>query len=393
MLMKRIAWIGFFILIILASILFVLHWKWRKLPSITRSIYILDKTVYSSKFAEHKSFFWVLSNRRYQKQEGVPYRVNQDYYGFFPIDPALGTFDFRTIRLADIDRYADSLDLVYYVDCYGVYSERWAGSKNASIGQKVYGGLNQNDFLLLKGMKERGKMIIAEHNLFSSAGGGLIKTKLSELFGFSWKGWVGRSFPSFDTSKPNGPPKWLVDLYETEYGKSWPNAEGGIVFIDERERVVLLLNGKELFDSRVSITSTPYTVKNFGVEQEVPFFGWFEVVEAGPQFAVFSTFSLNPTLKGALLLRKNNIPESFPAAIGYNTGYLLYYFAGDFSHTPAYMITSEMVGGEMLNQWLSFILRPSGYDFFNGYYRPFLSKVLDSYSPPESPIDSLALTN
>lgn len=391
--MKRVSWIVFGTLVMLAVVLFILHLRWERYPRTARSIYILDKTVINNKFEDHKSLFWVLSNLQFQKPDGNNYQYDQDYYGFFPIDPALGTFDFRTIRLADIDLLADSLDMVYYVDCYGVYSDDWAVSKNTSIGQKVYGGLNQNDYLLLKGMKERGKLIIAEHDLFSSSGGGLIKEKLSDIFGFLWTGWVGRSFSTFDTSKTNGPPRWIVKLYESEHGEPWPKDDNGVILIRDKENVVLLINGIDIVDRNVFVVSTQSTVERYGVEQKVPFSGWFEIVETSPQFSVFSTFTFNLTSQGSSLLRNSGIPESFPAAFGVNSGCHLYYFAGDFSHTPVYMITSKMAGGGMLNQWLSFITQPVGCAFFNSYYYPFLSHVLKSYTPTPVPVDSLGITN
>lgn len=390
--MKRIFWIAFGFVVVMVVWLFILHYRWENLPRTTRSIYILDKTVSNSKFDEHKSLFWVLSNLKFQKPDTTPYLLDKDYFGFFPIDPERGTFDFRTIRLAEITRYADNLDAVYYVDCFGIYSESWTISKNSLQEQKIYGGLNQNDYLLLKAMKERGKLIIAEHNLFSNSGGGLVKEKLSELFGFSWTGWVGRSYSSFDTTKANCPPRWIVNLYRAEHG-SWPNTHGGIVLVKEKEQVVLLVDGKDIENSDISIVSKPFTVQNFGVEPKVTFTGWFEIINAGPQFDLFSTFSMDITLAGSSLLKKYGIPESFPAAIGDSSGYQLYYFAGDFAHTPAYLFTSEMVGGSRVNELISSVVRPKGYAFFNDFYRPFISKVLKSYVPPISPIDSTGISN
>ena len=391
--MRRVSWIVFGILAVFAVVVFVLYLGWARYPHTVRSIYILDKTVINNRFDDHKSLFWVLTNLQFRKPDGSSYRYDEDYYGFFPIDPESGTFDFRTIRLADVDLLADSLDMVYYVDCYGVYSDDWATLRNTSAGQKVYGGLNQNDYLLLKGMKDRGKLIIAEHDLFSNSGGGLVKEKLSDLFGFSWTGWIGRSYSTFDTAKANGPPRWVVRLYESEHGEPWPKDGDGVVLIKDNERVVLLINGVDVVDCNVSVVSTQATVDTYGVEPKVPFSGWFEIVEAGPQFSVFSTFTFNLTSQGSSLLRNSGIPESFPAAFGVDSGYHLYYFAGDFSHTPVYMVTSKMAGGCMLNQWLLFVTQPFGDAFFSRYYYPFLSHVLKSYAPTPVPADSLRIMN
>jgi len=390
--MKRITLILIGIVSILAIWLVISYFRWEKLPRTSHSIYILDKTISSGDYTEHKSLFWVLSNLRFEKPNKTPYRMDRDYYGFFPIDAEHGTFNFRTIRLAQIERYADSLDAVYYVDCYGVYSESWTMSKNRPLGEKVYGGLNQNDYLLLKAMKERGKMIVAEHNLFSRTGGGLVKEKLTELFGFTWTGWIGRSYSSFDTTKLDRPPSWVVSIYRAEHG-SWPNDKGGIIFAKDRDQVVLLFDEKHLTSSRVSVVSTSTTVKEFGVKENLPFSEWFEIIETEPAFSVFSNFSMNLTSEGSAVLTKNGIPETFPAAIGYSNGYQLYYFAGDFSHTPAYMFCSEMINGAAINKCISTVMRPRGFAFFNDYYRPFISKVLTSYTPPIGSADSLETSN
>ena len=57
--------------------------------------------------------------------------------------------------------------LVYFADTYGVFFNDWyRGIIKARKSRKLYGGLNNNDFLLIKEMKDRNKLIIMEYNSF-----------------------------------------------------------------------------------------------------------------------------------------------------------------------------------------------------------------------------------
>ena len=150
--MKKIILVTIGVLLLIGVSFYILYLKWEQLPKIVSSIYVLDKTVSKRDYTEHKSFFWIINTLRIVKPDSSKYNFTKDYYGFYPIDPATGSFDFRSIHISQIEHLADSIDLLYYIDCYGVYSENWASNREATLGQKIYGGLNQNDYLLLKAM-------------------------------------------------------------------------------------------------------------------------------------------------------------------------------------------------------------------------------------------------
>src|SRR6056297_1372970 len=98
---------------------------WVVKPSRTLEIFILDKTVPTLDRREHKSLHWVLNHQKYVKNDQSLYRLKEDYYGFFPIDPQQQKFDFRSLSIRDVDDVSDSVDLAYYVDTYGVYYNDW----------------------------------------------------------------------------------------------------------------------------------------------------------------------------------------------------------------------------------------------------------------------------
>ena len=46
------------------------------------------------------------------------------------------------------------------------FNDWYKGINNSRKSRKLYGGLNNNDFLLIKEMKDRNKLIILEYNSF-----------------------------------------------------------------------------------------------------------------------------------------------------------------------------------------------------------------------------------
>lgn len=376
--MKRLIIIVFIVVLAICALLITLYLKWERLPKTVSSIYVLDKTVSRSDYNEHKSLFWILNSLRIVKPDSTSYQYSKDYYGFYPVDPTKGTFDFRSIRIAQINHFADSLDLVYYVDCYGVYSDDWMGKHESNIGQKIYGGLNQNDFLLLKAMKEKGKPIIAEYNLFSNLGSGLVRNKVASLFGFTYTGWIGRAYEKFDSLSTDGPPHWLINLYQNSTGKLWPNSKGGVVFVGSDGTVLLLYKGQQLKSTTINVISTEEAVRTFKVDPVVPYGRWFEIIKVPADFKVYSTYLLDLTPEGISLLQSNGIPAVFPAMVSSAQNGTIYYFAGDFAHTPSYLFTSYLWGSSTINRLLSYALRPSGYKFFNNYYQPLITSILSN---------------
>ena len=74
--------------------------------------------------------------------------------------------------MSDLINLAEKNDAVYFTDTYGVFFNDWfRGINKSRKSRKIYGGLNNNDFLLLKEMKDRNKLIIMEYNSFDYPNG------------------------------------------------------------------------------------------------------------------------------------------------------------------------------------------------------------------------------
>ena len=142
---------GFILLPLLLWLLWIIK------PSHKTNILVMDKTVLTDFGLEHRTFEWMLTHGKYFKLNGDFYSPQRDYLGFFP----LGNDRFKINDLSKLtERQLDSLstctDMTYFTDTYGIYSNEWYRKKDlAEHSEKVYGGLDKNDVLYLKQMKQK----------------------------------------------------------------------------------------------------------------------------------------------------------------------------------------------------------------------------------------------
>jgi hypothetical protein len=362
---------------ILFAILVVLGMKaiWLFKAKRTANIYILDKTVTQYDRHEHKAFTWLLNNNRIVKPNNKHYSTKRDYYGFYPINIDDEAFDFKSIRINEVEDYALNFDVLFYADCYGVHSFEWYKGKSKPIrSQKVYGGLNQNDYLLLKRMLDNGKLAIAEYNMFSTPTNALVRTKTEELFGINWSGWTGKYFETFDVAKTNGPPNWMKNLYESQHLGVWPLEGSGIILISNDGLLEILEIGKHLNNSIPTIETSKEAVDRFRLAESILFEQWFEIVSPGENI-VHSNYSLDVTAQGLEVFQKIGLTNEFPAIIeGKNLNF--FYLCGDFSENPAQMWTAKLAGGKWLNHFLTRFGNTNKAKFFRRYYTPLIESII-----------------
>ena len=344
-------------------------------------VYILNKTVPTMERNEHKSFHWILNHEKYVKGNNDLYNLNKDYYGFFPLNTKSQEFDFRSIRIHEIDNIAHDYDMLYYADTYGVYYNEWymQGDEDVKHTQKVYGGLNQNDYLLLKRMKELNKLIITEFNLYDAPTNGLIREKVESLFGLQWTGWTGKYFSSLDTANGSRFPKWIVNLYMEQNNNQWPFKNAGIVLIHKFGTVSILEQGTHLTQEIPFIISKQETIDRFSVPEQVHYSQWFDISFSTDQNNILANFKFHVNEKGDSILRSYNLKPIFPAVIEHTGDYTFYYFGGDFADNR---INSKTAFFEGYHNCVS-MFNGSNYNstqkFYWSYYVPMMTKILDDY--------------
>ncbi|HRW62507.1 MAG TPA: hypothetical protein P5132_03415 [Bacteroidales bacterium] len=353
---------------------------WLTKESKPLQIFILDKTVPTMERAEHKSFNWILNHNKFVKYTGERYDVNTDYYGFFPLNVKTQEFDFRSIRIHDIKSIADEYDMLYYTDTYGVYYNEWykQGTSDVKHTQKVYGGLNQNDYLLLKEMKERKKLIITEFNLYNAPTNGLIREKVEELFDLKWSGWTGKYFQSLDTTR-NEIPQWISALYREQNNNQWPFKNAGIVLVHKFGTIAVLELGTHLIDEIPFIHAKQEMIDRFGVPEETYYPQWFDITFSGEQNNVLANFNINVNAQGDSVLRSYNLKPVFPAVIEHTGDYSFYYFGGDFAENEVNMAFAYLEGFHTILANLNRTNYSNTHRFYWNFYVPVITTILDEY--------------
>jgi hypothetical protein len=371
-------------LIILAVLLLIpavsfIRWAFQDKKPI--DVVILDKTVPTLDRLGHRSFIYVMTNGRFVKGEkGGSYSAAKDYYGFVPLRPVREK-QFRKIdfRLTELLELAENNDALYYTDTYGVFFNDWyQGIKKARRSRKLYGGLNNNDYLLMSEMKKRDKLVLVEYNTFDYPTAGLERFKTEELLGISSSGWMGQYYSSLDTVSAGGAPGWMPALYRKQYREPWAFTKPGVVLLKENS-IIVLEEGRHLSSALPQITTSETYASQFNVPQEVAFTNSFDIIDPG-QNSVVSEFVLKTTPAGDSLLADNSLKAVFPAVTLEPLVQRTYYFSGDFANNDVPIWTARFKnfqkGGKAL-------LYSDNEDdprrFFWLFYKPLITSIFTEY--------------
>jgi hypothetical protein len=342
-------------------------------------IIIVDKTVPTLEREHHKPFSWILTNERFVKKENnSSYSYTKDYYGFFPQRPIRDKkWDRNEYRLSDVINMANKSDAVYFTDTYGVFFNDWfRGINKSRKSRKIYGGLNNNDFLLIKEMKDRNKLIIMEYNSFDYPTAEFDAIRTQEKLGITFSGWTGKYFSSLDTSSTDFP-VWMTAMYKKEYRKPWKFTKPGIVIIKEKD-IVVLEEGTQLKNAMPQIITDEASSKKYGVLQSVAFDQWFDIIDP-LQNKVISKFKLDATALGDTLLAINGLQNEFPAVVQEPVAQRIYYFSGDFATYDVPFWTARFKGVEKLKGILYSDKPDDTRRFFWLYYKPLINGIFSDY--------------
>ncbi|MEO8721860.1 MAG: hypothetical protein ABI297_01060 [Ginsengibacter sp.] len=369
------------IIIILLPLLMWLGWIFTSKKKMVAVI--VDKTVEMTDAEQHASFTWVLNNLRFTKSKTTLYKNTNDYFGFFPMkDEKFRLKGLERFSTPMLDKLSNDADLVYYTDTYGVYRKDWYKKRKAIGAGKIYGGLSEQDIQLLTMMKAKHKLIISEFNTIGTPTSDEIRGDFENLFGLKWSGWIGRYFSSLDTVNNPDLPQWIIDNYKKSNNGKWPFHRQGIVYINTDEKMIVLEQGNELTSALPYIYATDSIQKKYGIPAKTAYGYWFEVMKYDPSInEPIATFKLDVNAAGKEILKKNNLPVSFPAILVHrNADYKFYYFSGNFCDNPISMKSSYFRGIGVLNR----LFYPSGEldnprKFFWNFYNPLLTEIVSDY--------------
>jgi hypothetical protein len=353
--------------------------RWSAQAKKPLDIIIVDKTVPTLEREHHKPFTWILTNERFVKKENSnSYSYTKDYYGFYPQRPLRDKkWDRNEYRLSDLISMAEKNDAIYFTDTYGVFFNDWfRGINKSRKSRKIYGGLNNNDFLLIKEMKDRNKLIIMEYNSFDYPTSQFDAVRTQEKLGISFSGWTGKYFSSLDTTTKDFP-VWMTAMYRKEYKKGWRFTKPGIVILKEKD-IVVLEEGKQLKNPLPQIITDPTSIEKYGVVPSVAFDQWFDIIDP-LQNKVISKFKLETTPVGDTLLVNNGLVNEFPAVVQDPGSQRTYYFSGDFATYDVPFWTARFKGVEKLKGVLFTDKPDDTRRFFWLYYKPLINGIFSDY--------------
>ncbi len=342
------------------------------------NVFVLDKTVPNDSYSEHKSLFWLLNYHKIVNKAHKSYSYKNDYYGFHPVEGEdNASYNIKSLRLYEIFGIADDLDFMYYTDSYGVSYEDWfRRPADRFHSPLIYGGLNQNDYLLLNEMRRKNKLIISEFNMLGSPTSELIRNKTENLFDFYWTGWTGSYFKSLQSTSTSIP-RLIIDLYEKKYLKKWAFDGSGVVLIHEKGNIVVLQNGIHLTAEYPQIVTSAYGQYKYKLPDSQNYSFWFDIISAGTVNKVVSKYHLPLSVAGSEMLKKEGIPTEFPAVIEHLDKYKFYYLAGDFSDLSINQYSSYFKGFPWLAKSLYLKRSGSKKAFFWRFYEPLINNIIE----------------
>jgi hypothetical protein len=365
------------VIIVLAAIILIplfgrLAWKLKKNHFL--DIIVVNKTVSNSSRNEFKALNWTLNFEKYTKSGKYLYNYKVDYYGFHP-DAYNTERLIESFRLEEIQTLIKKYDALFFLDNAGVNIEGKGlpGSKN------WYGGLNQNDYLLLKQMIANQKLVLAEYDFLSDQTEELVRYNTEQLIEIFSVGWKGKYFENLKSSIIcyELSTKW-IGRYKEYSGNDWSFEGPGIVILNTDQNRILVLPASEYMHSEFPVVKTSEeTSKDFNIPVSAAYTGWFEIINSGKN-TIISEFDLNLNEKGIEILYNNGMKAVFPAVIS-SPDKRFYYVAGDFSNSLVCMATSK---GSLVT---SVIMNISGKKttnpdrFFQTYYNRLLSSILHNY--------------
>jgi hypothetical protein len=377
--MKKPLLITIIILVLVLALPFINYLRWSFQEKKPIDIVILDKTVPTLERLNHKSLTWVLNNGRFvKKDKKKSYSFRKDYYGFAPTRPLKDRGNTKNeYHLSEMIDLPEKVDALYFADTYGVFFNDWyAGVNKSRRSRKIYGGLNNTDYLLVNEMKNRNKLIILEHNSFDYPTPAFESFRTQEKLGITFSGWSGKYFEKLDTTTKNFP-VWMTTMYRKEYKKPWTFTKPGIVLLSEKN-IIVLEEGTHLKKALPYIITDEANCEKYGVPASVAFDKWFDIIDP-LQSNIISRFRFETTALGDTLLKSRALSGEFPAVIQEPEKQRFYYFSGDFTNNKVDFCTSTIKGFDKLKGILYSDKPEDTRRFFWLYYKPLVNKIFSDY--------------
>ncbi|MCE5257314.1 MAG: hypothetical protein LLF89_10780 [Spirochaetaceae bacterium] len=344
---------------------------WYTMPYRNLDVWVVDKTVPTPDYQEHKGLFWILKNEKIAKPGTQKlYDEKTDYFGFYP-------YDKDTWRELSLPQTGPRPDLIYLADTYGVYRGDFMQKRLlGEISPIVYGGLSSDDNRIIGKNLGDGNTLVAEFNTAASPTNAADRKTLGRFLGIQWSGWIGKYFA--DLAKDKEVPSWIVADYEKQTNREWGFFGRGFVLISDDDRIEVLSGHDFSGIEGLSFHFREPWAKEFSCQKPISYHYWFEWIRPDPNVSVVADYRFKLTESGKAKLAAVGLPEQFPAVmLNRNTQYSGYYFAGDFADSGL----RGMPFQAKWIPWLKKLLADSSVDnndyFYWNAYVPLMQSILD----------------
>ncbi|KAA0956203.1 hypothetical protein FQ085_13885 [Planococcus sp. ANT_H30] len=382
--MKKTFLYLFGVIILLALPIIIWFFKDEK----TVTIAIIDKTVPTESYREHKGLTWLLNHQRYVSESGEAYLADTDYYGFVPNEKE------ESYTTRDLPGDLSGTDLIYLADSYGVYEENlpWQTTeKKPGSSSMITGGLSMAEWNTIKQqVQAEGTDLVMEFNTFASPTPKEVATDINKFLGLEWSGWSGRYFVDLDSSDSEIP-QWIIDNYEKNEAK-WHFKGAGFILVndDTGEIVVLSEEAGEIGSDGLHLTFTEQGTAQFNLTDSPSFGYWFDINEATEGTDVLADYQWDLQATGSEKLEKAGIPQSFPAVFHQSKyGADLYYFAGDFVDIDDVPNFYRYSGFAKMRSFLSMESLDAEKSFYWKTYVPMMEAILANAEDKESQVTAV----
>ena len=308
--MKKIIIILFFLLLLLSP---RIYWQFKEKTEI--DMLIIDKTVPTTDYREHKGLFWFLKNEKIVKENGGFFDIGIDYYGYDPYEE----------KPMDTYKHENIKDVIYIADTYGVYSDDLEDFADGDRSEKIYGGMEIFEWNEIMKSKGPETILIAEYNAFATPTEEATRKIMEKNLNVEWTGWTGRYFNDLNNTEI---PNWMFENYEKQYQQPWEFKSGGLVFVHITDKIIVI-DEKEL-DTYVNFQLTEAGATRFEHVLNSNYGYWFDIVKPLNGAEVLAEYELKMSKEAQSQLGQAGIPLTFPA-VTHHAQDKTYYFSGDFA--------------------------------------------------------------
>ena len=291
------------VVVVLASPIWVSHLVWRTWPRLQLNLLVVDYSVPTDSYWNHKGLFWLLNHLRIgPKQQDGLWRLERDYVGFDPVGEGKGT------RLCDAS--LDSYEWLYLADTYGVHvRDRKPGPNTVVTNGFIFGGLSKADADALADFSKHGS-IVSEFNSLSDPTPKEVRRTVADIMGIERRGWVGRFITDFQKVPEEYP--WFTALYNTQY-KDEPLPTGAGMMLISETGALIVLSGAVFEKSMPTLLLTPRGKEWMGIPIGTPpYYGWFGVITAKPGTDVLAEIEMPTPDDWERRFRAKGVPKRFP---------------------------------------------------------------------------------